>query len=266
MLQSAGEQLRNRGDRGQPAQTIPPPRWERDLRCSVRPRCRYFRHDVPPHSPSSPWQKSLRRTRHRVDPSRVPGRRDRVQRATPSARPALLSGVLPRSPNSPCARQGHTRGPRGRRGRRWPHRGATRSRRAAPSLRTTSRLIGAASLGGRRAPRRSSACRPVGGRSPQRVRRFPRPRTELDRAERQILIAASTRRGGAITCREVLAKNTRTATARHRISMCPCRLAQRRSQTHTARALIGPGLVFARSTTASPHEWPVRFQPQRAFI
>jgi len=109
------------------------------------PRRRRVRPDVPPHGTELALAESLRRTRHRVDPSRVSGPRDRVQRATPSARASLLSGVLPRFSNSPYAGPRHPRCPRGRRNRRRPHRGATRSRRAPPSLRTASGLIAACS-------------------------------------------------------------------------------------------------------------------------
>ena len=53
--------------------------------------------------------------------------------------------------------------------------------------------------------------------SPERVRRFRGRRLKLDRAERQIVLAASTRRDGPIACREVLAKDSRRNNAGHQV-------------------------------------------------
>ena len=122
---------------------IPPPRRRRDLRCGVRPHRRSVRPDVRPHGTSSPWQNpyvervigSIRR--ECLDHVIVFNERHlrRVLRSYVAYYHAL--------PNAPRARQGHARGARHRAGRRRSDRGAARSRRAPPSLRTASRLIGA---------------------------------------------------------------------------------------------------------------------------
>ena len=60
--------------------------------------------------------------------------------------------VLPAFSDAPCTRKGHARGARRPPGRRRSYRGATRSRRSPPSLRTASRLIGLCFTRPRREP------------------------------------------------------------------------------------------------------------------